>query len=233
MDKDTRLVYLSSDSIVAFCNANPIWWGEDRDANKAGNWYIEPPAMAIFFGCLTVHGGLFSQQDYVNYAGAVPVRVNIPGLGDNLSFPELAEGHSLPLRTRLCRNFYVSAIDSLHVWALLVESGEFDRCFLDTADDVVGKTDLSVWRRDGQYFRINLAVGSHRAKQWAEHKRLFRGECNEGLRIELPCRLPKQQPSNKRWYRLEDFAVLFDRQPESPARSKTQCDGQRTESSAG
>jgi len=111
---------------------------------------------------------------------------------------------------RLFRNFYPSAIDSLHVWAMLVETGRFDRCVVSTKDDVVGKTDISVWAIDADTpIQVALHVDNEYTRRWTAYKRSARGDVPTGL-VDVMLTLDRpRRPGNKRWYTVEDLTLVL------------------------
>ena len=199
MAKHIVLSYFSSDVIKEFCANNPIDWADREVANTFGNLLTPTSAMAVFFDLLTQYGNLFTQSEYVRGAWVT--------WGDWKS--ELERDAIVKIEARLYRNFYPSAIDSLHVWALLVESGQFARCILDTAQDAYSKTDLTVWTCEGNLAKIALSAGNKYSQQWARYKRRVRGGASDAINILLPMNRRKF-PGNKRWYRLEDLMPVFE-----------------------
>lgn len=205
MGKDIVLAYFSSDSIMVFCGNNPIRWGT-REQADAGDLLTPTPAMAEFFRLLTKTGNLPTQKEYAEFCWQ-----------DWQTWrATLTDDQARGVSWRLYRNFYPSAIDSLHVWALLVESGRFDKCILDTADDACGKTDISVWPvMNGDPIKIALYSGSKESRRRTAYKRSHRGIVDpSAIDVILPMDRPKY-PGNKRWYTMDDlqpvFAVLEER----------------------
>jgi len=199
MEERERLVYFSSDVIKAFCERNPITWGDSKKANGPGNILTPSPAMGVFFSCLRNKKKLFTQQEYANYAWDI---------WSNWK-DELTEEQIEGLTIRLYRNFYVSAIDSLHAWSLLIETGKFDYCLLDTTDDAVSKQDISAWTKDGIHIGIALFIASESSKRWVKYKREHRGAPNKET-IDVPLSMDRpRSPGNKRWYSIDDFDPVF------------------------
>jgi len=199
MAKHIVLSYFSSDAIKEFCANNPIDWADREIANTFGNLLTPTSAMAVFFDLLTQHGSLFTQSEYVQGAWAT---------WDGWK-SELEKDAIMGIEARLYRNFYPSAVDSLHVWALLVESGQFARCTLDTAQDAYSKTDLTVWTCEGDSVKIALSAGNKYSQKWARYKRRVRGGARGAISVLLSMSRPKF-PGNKRWYRLEDLIPVFE-----------------------
>ena len=201
MNKETALLYLSSQSIQDYCEEHPIIWHRKEDTFD-GDVLTPTPAMAMFFGLLSETGALFSQAEYWHYARS--------GWGDWIS--GLSARTINGLRARLDRNFYPSAIDSLHVWALLVETGLFARCSIDTVADAVGKADITVWPTlGGTAIKIGLRAGTRYCDARTEYKRRYRGATDaEMIDIVLDMGRP-QSPGNKRWYSVDDLQPVIDR----------------------
>lgn len=200
MNKEIALIYLSSMAIKNYCAKHPIDWKTQEQA-KSGDILTPTPAMGVFFDLLTDKGGLFSQEDYVDYAFSLP------------SWSEwmysLPAGKQAGIAARLYRNFYPSAIDSLHSWSLLVETGQFAACLLDTADDAVSKTDLTVWTINGKSAKIALYVGTKEGMARTQYKRTHRGSVNGVIDVILSMDR-KPWPGRKRWYTIDDFAPVFE-----------------------
>lgn len=199
--KETALLYISSDAIMNYCGNHPLEWPERNDANGAGNVLTPTPAIAVFFRLLTKTGNLFTQEDYKRFAWQE--------WADSRSRYTQAQFDGLG--ARLYRNFYPSAIDSLHVWALLVETGRFDKCVIDTVADAVGKTDITVWPTlGGDPIRVALYTDNKYSKERTEYKRLFRGSAPVGT-IDVTLKMDRpRQPGNKRWYNQADLNPIFD-----------------------
>jgi hypothetical protein len=107
------------------------------------------------------------------------------------------------IKAKLYRNFYPSMIDSLHVWAMLCESGMFEMCFLSATEDAIGKSDL-ILRSGGRDFRLALLGPTSQASEDREYKINHRGNGDAGcIEIRLPGAYPKS-PGNKRWFRKSD-----------------------------
>lgn len=169
-----------------------------------GNFLTPVPGMQVFFEYLGMRGGLFTQKEFSDYFWSL-----IPDFKDGLERIRLRG-----LGARIWHNFYPSAIDSLHVWALLVESGRFARCLINSTEDVVGKTDLIVYTKNGQRLDLALRVDSPRSNYWAGQKQVnvsgMRG-VNEGtIDLLLPYSGRERGVGNKRWYNYDDLKPVFD-----------------------
>jgi hypothetical protein len=156
--------------------------------------------MALFFQLLAERGELFNQSEYVDYV------VQAWGAWLDMLSPEQRKG----VIARLRCNFYVSAIDSLHVWAMLVETGLFQKCILDTAQDAVGKTDISVIPKgSNQVIPVALRVDSPASRLAYEHKARYRGVARNAIVLPLTLDRPKS-PGNKRWYNMGDLKPVIN-----------------------
>lgn len=198
--KNATLIYFASDIIEEFCGKNPIDWADPNIANGAGNILTPTPAMNVFFSHILKDKRLFNQREYVEFAW------HDWGNWKKQLTQEQIDG----VESRLFRNFYPSAIDSLHVWALMVETGKFAMCELDVLKDAVSKTDLTVWTKDRQKFQIELRIDSKRSLDWCDYKYKNRGQAENAIPILLPMARSKGV-GNKRWYRIKDLDVLLDR----------------------
>lgn len=195
------LTYMASDAIVDYIAAHPVRWGHGELAKIGGpgDRKTPTPAMAVFFEMFALRGALFSQEEYIDYALS-----KWPAWLATLSPMEI-EG----LQVRLGRNFYVSAVDSLHVWAMLVETGAFRSCVIDTALDAVGKTDISVTTSCGSVLSVALSVDSPNGRHAYDHKRKWRGVAKDAIILRLPMDRPRT-PGNKRWYNKDDLHPILD-----------------------
>ena len=200
MHKETALLYMSSQSIQAYCADHPIVW-HCREDTYSGDVLTPTPAMSIFFNLLSERAALFTQDDYWQYAKA--------SWADWIA--TLDARVVIGLRARLDRNFYPSAIDSLYVWALLVETGLFTRCTIDTVADAVGKTDISVWPKlDSPAIKIGLRAGTRYCDARTDYKRQYRGAA-DGKMIDLVLDMNRDRaPGNKRWYNAKDIQPVID-----------------------
>lgn len=195
------MTYFSSRLIVEYAKEHPIEWPSRELADTVKDVRIPFSCIGAFFELLKKKDGLFNQEEYIDYLLDTG-RLDIEPYGfDGL----------MGLEARIKRNFYPSALDSLHVFALLVESGRFARCTLDTLEDVVSKVDLSVTSKEGVCLGIALRAGSLSAKRWAVHKKMHRGGYgNTEDVIEVPLSMDRpREPGNKRWYSVEDFEEVF------------------------
>jgi hypothetical protein len=194
------LIYFSSDTIQGYCKQHPIDWAVQELANGPGNILTPSPAIEVFFNTLVDGRRLFNQEEYWGAACQT-----WSGWVDDLK-----EDQRLGLKARLYRNFYPSAIDSIHVWALLVESGEFAYCLVDTIQDAVSKTDITVYTKDNLKLGIALSIATPESHKWQRHKRAYRHKEVSGVivPVELTLDRPKR-PGNKRWYRTDDFGAIW------------------------
>ena len=193
-----KLIYLSSGAVQQFCAQHPIEWCS-RELAEQGDILTPTPGMQVFFAMLLEGNRLFDQAQY--YAKACAV------WGDWLA--RLDEKERQGIKARLYRNFYPSAIDSLHAWALLVETGLFDACLIDPLADSRAKTDITVFTKDRRAISIALYAGSAYARRRTQHKRQARGGAPNAIDVILPMDRP-QRPGNKRWYEIQDFGPVLE-----------------------
>lgn len=205
MNKHIALIYIASSAIIDYISKHPIDWTDHHLAKlgQPGDKRTPAPAIALFFELFASRRALFSQAEYVAYA-----EKQWRDWFDSLSLLEYRG-----VRARLGCNFYVSAIDSLHVWAMLVETGQFSSCVIDTALDVVDKTDIIVINREGEVISISLAISSRAGREAYTYKEAHRGVAQNTVMMWLPIDRPKS-PGNKRWYRVEDIAAVVERASE-------------------
>ena len=203
MDKPFSLIYISPRKIMRFLADNPVDWKyDDRDvADTLGNKKTITPGMALFFDLLQKRGELFTQREYVLFANHY--------WNEWLNGFSAEERRAILIRTGV--NFYPSAIDSLHVWGLLVESGKFEMCLIDPLMDAVSKVDLTLYPNNGLLpIKVALFAPTERSKKWRKQKAKFRGIDSECVEIPLDMDSPKR-PGNKRWYGIKDLKPIFDK----------------------
>jgi hypothetical protein len=174
-----------------------------------GNVMSPTPVMDSFFQQLGERDGqLMTQEAFADY--------HLAREAERQWYATLDAFTQRCYRARLYRQFYLSAIDSLHVWALLGTRYRpngtlvFDRCIIDTKKDVVLKTDLLVYRAEA-CLRIALTVDTHNAQRVNTYKRQHRGGPVAGT-IELRLRVGRARRSvgNKCWFHWpEDFRPIF------------------------
>ena len=193
-----KLVYWSSRAVQQFCARHPIEWST-RDLAKQGDLLTPTPGMQVFFELLLKDSRLFDQAQY--YAKACAV------WSDWMA--HLDESTREGIKARLYRNFYPSGIDSLHAWALLVETGLFDACLIDPLADATSKTDITVFTKDRRPISIALYAGNPYSRQLTRYKRRVRGGAPNAIDVILPMDRP-QRPGNKRWYEIQDFGPVLD-----------------------
>lgn len=205
MDRRITLTYIASSAIIDYISKHPIDWTDNHLAQlgQPGDKRTPTPAMSLFFELFANRRALFSQTEYIAYA-----EEQWRDWFDLLS-PLEYRG----VRARLRCNFYVSAIDSLHVWAMLIETGRFNSCVIDTVLDVTGKTDITVTNQEGKTVSIGLAVSTRAGREAYAHKRAHRGISQNAVMVWLPLDRPRS-PGNKRWYQVEDIATVAGRASE-------------------
>lgn len=194
------LMYIPSEQIVRYITAHPIDW-DDREKAKRGGpgdqaGVTPSPAVEEFLRLLVEGRELFTQKEYMyhcweqwrDWIGPKPL-------------PQ-----KLGVKAKLYRNFYPSMIDSLHVWALLVEGGMFDSCVLNSTEDAIGKSDLILTSGDRE-LRLALIGPEEAASTDRAYKVKHRNSGTsdvECIDIVLPREYPRS-PGNKRWYQKQDL----------------------------
>ena len=197
MGRQIKLLYFSSTTILEFCKKHPVNM-YTRDLAELGDILTPTPAMGEFFDCLMDVGRLITQEDYITYA-----------LNQwHEWFTGLPSQQKEGTVARLARNFYPSAIDTIHAWALLVESGKFKSAIIDILEDAVGKTDLTVEAKNGYKYKIGLSIDNPYSRQREVYKRTYRGDVPDDL-IDIRLPMERNKIGNKRWYEIEDFEPLF------------------------
>ena len=193
-----KLMYLSSNAIQSFCTKHPIQW-HTRQLAEQGDILTPTPGMQVFFDMLLESNRLFTQKQYYEKACVV--------WSDWLE--RLDDKRREGIKARLFRNFYPSAIDSIHSWSLLVETGLFDACYIDPLEDAKSKTDITVVTKYRNPISIALYFGGAYSKRRTEYKRIARGGSIDAVDVILPEERPRT-PGNKRWYKTEDFAHVLN-----------------------
>ena len=195
---ERALIYIPSREIVNFITAHPINWLDNmKDLAKRGGvgdsaGVTPTPAIEEFLNLVVSLRGL-TQRQYMEHcwqAWESWIR-------------RLRQEQKLGVKAKLYRNFYPSAIDSIHVWAMLCETGEFDMCLLSATEDAIGKSDL-VLKRGDKELRIALQVGTKQAKDDRSYKKEHRRNDEAGCKeVWLSLDAPKD-PGNKRWFAKGD-----------------------------
>jgi hypothetical protein len=189
------LLYIPSGRVVDYIARNPIDW-DDRELAKrggAGDQAGVPPTPTVeeFFGLLLDKQGLFTQRQYWEHCWRKW----------NGWIKEKPEQQQRGVKAKLYRNFYPSYIDSLHVWSILCESGEFDQCVLNSTEDAVGKTDITV-RRGDRVYRIAIVGPTDHAVNDRAYKVAYRGDGETVAHVVLQMPIAyEKNPGNKRWFR--------------------------------
>lgn len=196
------LLYLGSRYIVDFVAQNPVEWKEAVLAKRGGPGDsagpTPTPAVYEFLRLLRIKKALFTQAEFACHC--------ISRWRD--WYQNLSRLQKEGIEAKLYRNFYPSMIDSLHVWAMLSETGAFDRCILDSFDDATAKSDLTLIAGDRE-IKVALLAGSKAAVEDRRYKLTYRGGgTGEVFEVVLPLEREKG-PGNKRWYRLEDFMPVL------------------------
>lgn len=194
------LIYVPSYAIVEYVARNPInWLGQYRHMAQRGGigdtaGVTPTPAVYEFLALYHNEKGLFTQRAYYEWCQEQ--------WRDWLD--EKTDEQRRGVGVKLYRNFYPSMIDSLHVWAMMVETGGFHACILDSTLDAIGKTDLTLVR-SGISYRVALLSGSANSVGDRRYKLSHRSKDDDLSCIEI--RLPmsrEQAPGNKRWYFTTD-----------------------------
>lgn len=197
------LLYIPARQIVGFVSLHPIDWANRELAARGGigdqAGRTPTPAAAEFLQLLLVRRELFTQEQFWNYCYSQW----------GWWFRDLTLQQRDGVKAKMYRNIYPSMIDSLHAWSLLSETGRFDACILDSLDDAVGKSDLTLcWQ--GNRARIALIGPTQNCVQDREYKLTHRAGPSDldTIVVKMPFER-KKSPGNKRWYELEDFRNAF------------------------
>lgn len=206
-----EVIYLSSEYILDWFSdpAHQVEWCSSELADMGDflppEKYGVAPVMKVFFEYLGKRGELFTQKEFTDYFWSLypEFKADLP--------PEFARAYG----ARIWRNFYPSGgIDSIHVWALLVESGQFARCLINSEEDVVGKTDLIVYTKKGQRLDLALRIDTNRSRRRAAKKQEnlsgMRGVNDAAIDVPLPFDEREKGAGNKRWYNYDDLKPVFD-----------------------
>jgi hypothetical protein len=194
-----RLIALSPDHIVDVVSRTPIDWTHKSLGNSPsspGNLLTPTPAVGEFLACLKECRDLMSWHAYVAWC-----RVQWRDWLNNLE-PLQRSG----VEARLCCNFYVSMVDSLHVWSMVAREGWFDVCVLDSQDDAVSKTDITLVRGDTR-LRVALRADTPWSNDWHRYKHEHRRGDSQAVELVLTMDRPRS-PGNKRWFTRDDLNIL-------------------------
>lgn len=198
------LMYFPSGAIVEFMAAHPVSWQDIGLAKlgKVGDSAGRTPTPAVyeFLALLRQRRELFSQQEYAEHC------FRLPAWQEWLA--RCSEEQRRGVAAKLRCNFYVSMITTLHAWALLSESGQFDSCFMNSAEDVLDKRDLTV-KTSERVMHLALVgpKGDSEYTYKSEYRRGFGGQ--ESLKVQLP-KARKRGPGNLMWYELHDFHIIIE-----------------------
>lgn len=190
------LIYIPSCAIVEYVAANPVnWLDHYRYMAKRGGigdtaGITPTPAVYEFLSLYHHKKGLFTQREYAEWC--------FEQWHEWLT--EKTDEQRRGVGVKLYRNFYPSMIDSLHVWAMMVETGGFHACILDSTLDAVGKTDLTLVR-DSMTYRVALLIDSANGVGDRRYKLAYRSTDSDTACIEIRLPLSRDKtPGNKRWY---------------------------------
>jgi DNA modification methylase len=195
-----RLARLNRDLVVL---KHPVQWMSQELSRRGGpgdRAGVSPtPGVGEFLELLGDKKHLFTQDDFFAYC----VNGNWRAW-----YGCQPEAQKKGVQAKVYNNFCVSMVDTIHVWALLVEAQRFDVCFLDAYEDVVGKSDLTLVAPGGKI--THLALLGPRAKQDREYKLQHRAgpSAKRCIEVQLPYARAKGV-GNKRWYCIEDFADVM------------------------
>jgi len=195
------LIYVPSYAIVEYIANNPINWLDHyrhmaRRGGVGDTAGVTPsPAVYEFLALYHQEKGLFTQRRYAEWCQ--------DKWRDWLA--DKTDEQRRGVGVKLYRNFYPSMIDSLHVWAMMVEAGGFHACILDSTLDAIGKTDLTLVR-SGVSYRVALLIDTSNSVGDRRYKLGHRnGDApTDCIEIRLPMSRDKT-PGNKRWYYPTDL----------------------------
>lgn len=198
------LHFFGSEYIVNYLRFHPVDWSDLHLSRRGGagdQAGVTPtPAVAEFLALLKQNGDLFTQREYEEHCRRVWCEW----------FNRLPEHLQRGVIAKLHNNFYPSMIDTLHVYALLVEERIGDCYIVSPEMDARDKIDLIV-KVNGQAIGLAL-IGP---TDDADHDRAYKTEHRPGIAddqlivVKLPNARPRT-PGNKRWYQLQDFQVLLE-----------------------
>lgn len=208
---ERALLYIPSSEIVDYITRNPIDWGDSTSVTLSNRRVVRlgelakrggigdtagvtpTPAVEEFINLLVSKRGLFTQDEYMRHC------VSAWNVWATSKTPDQKFG----IKAKLYRNFYPSMVDSLHVWAMLCESGMFEMCFLSATEDAIGKSDL-VLRSGSKEIRLALLGPTAQAGSDREYKIAHRNNGDtKCVELKMPPSYPKS-PGNKRWFRKSD-----------------------------
>lgn len=201
------LIYMSSRHIVDYLTRHPIMWLDDKkwmaEIGGPGDKAGLPPiaSVELWIECLRRKERLFSQEEYVeHYFGNAKIAAWLRGKP-----LEQVEG----VRVKQYRNFYPSMIDSLHVWALLAETGLFDSCIVETDRDAISKVDMIV-TTEGHRLSLAIRGPTEDATRAKNYKGKYRntGDSRNAIELALSIRKPRS-PGNKRWFDAEEVVTAI------------------------
>lgn len=197
---ETPLLYIHSADIKAFLGKHPVKYHREykylnRGNGSAADWNPppQPPAMRVFFDLLDRRAGRlctseeFAEETWARWANEARDRS-----------PNQLHG----MMNRLA-NFYNSGIDTLHVWALCVESKKFRKAVYNAKEDVTGHRDLTFVDWFNREIPIALSMASPESDERIRRKAQWNGADYGNLcHLRMEMSWPVGQ-GNKRWYPLE------------------------------
>jgi hypothetical protein len=196
------LFYQSSKSIFEFIKDNPVSWLDIDLAQRHGycdraTGTTPTPAVYEFHQFLGERGFVFTQEEYIEWCLSQPAWVA------KYTTPEAVRAITSKLRC----NFFISQIDMLHAWALLLETKIFKVCLVDVHKDVLGGVDMTVVGYEGAHIPIALLGPNAKKDREFKLKHRTRGqEVVHCVEVQLPrTRERSLRTGNKKWYEIGDF----------------------------
>jgi hypothetical protein len=203
MDKYS-LYFFGTIYILNYIKFHPVEWSDLESSRRGGvgdqAGPTPTPAVREFLALLEQKGDLFTQREFEEHC--------IHEWSDWFYVQTANEQRGV--RAKLRNNFYPSMIDTLYVYALLIEERVGDVYLVSPELDARDKIDLIV-RVTGLTVGLALVGPTEEADQDRNYKTQHRPGIADGevIVVKLPNNRPKS-PGNKRWFQIEDFAVLFN-----------------------
>lgn len=196
------LQFLDPDYIVSRLIEHPIVWCDDRDITRRGGLADQagkPPlsCVGLFHDWVSHERTLPTQAEYIDFGMAKLLERSWPR-------PHYEDAY----RQKLAHNFYPSCVDQYHAFGLVSQAGWYQRCSMDSVEDMLGKADLT-FHTQALAIRVNLKGPTTEISKDAErYKTVFRDHGFDGV---VQIRMPygrERNPGNKRWYMLRDFNAI-------------------------
>ncbi len=198
------LYFFGSEYIVNYLRFHPVDWSDLQLSRRGGagdQAGVTPtPAVQEFLALLKYKGELFTQREYAEHCRWVWRNW----------FNLLSQPQQRGVTAKLHNNFYPSMIDTLHVYALLVEERIGDCYIVSPEMDARDKIDIIV-KVNGQAIGLALVGPTEQAEQDRAYKVEHRSSIadDQVVVVKLPNARPRA-PGNKRWYCLQDFQVPLE-----------------------